>query len=119
MNGHIPQVIIELPQEEKELTLADIKRFMDTILARVDKNGLALQNLASKQDYIELNDQVTAQGMEIKQLKTEVKSLEKSVKDIEENFDRHIAEKINWTQQSADTRPESRPNNMMPNDINF
>ena len=64
VNGHIPQVIIDLPQEEKELTFADIKRFMDTILARVDKNGLALQNLTSKQDYIELNDQVTAQGME-------------------------------------------------------
>ena len=38
---------------------------------------------------------------------------------MEENFDRHIAEKINRTQQSADTRPGSRPNNMVPNDKNF
>ena len=76
-----------------------IKRFMDTILACV---------------YTELNDQVMAHGMEIEQLKSEAKNLELSLKDIEENGDRHIAEKVNRKFERADYSSGSRRNKMAP-----
>ena len=100
-------------EEEKEITLADLKRYMDTIqLARVDKNGEALTHLATKQEITELNNQ----GTEIDQLKSEVKTLKKSIKDIVDNFDQHIAEKVNRTFQTADQQSGSRPNNMAASD---
>ena len=68
--NELSQPIMEVP-EEKELTLLDIKRYMDMILARVDNNRKDIQNLATKQDYIGLNDQLTSQGTEIQQLKSE------------------------------------------------
>ena len=101
------------PEQKNE---EDLKRYMDTILALVDKNGEALTHLATKQEITELNDQVTAQGTEIDQLKSEVKTLKKSIKDIEDNFDRHIAEKVNRTFQTADRQSGSRPNNMAASD---
>ena len=69
--NELSQPIMEVP-EEKELTLLDINRYMDTILARVDNNRKDIQNLATKQDYIVLNDQLTSQGTEIQQLKSEI-----------------------------------------------
>ena len=109
---------LQKSEESKELTLGDIKRYMDTILARVDKNGEALEHLVSKQEYTELNDHVTAHGTEIEQLKSEMKNLKESLKNIEQTVDRQIAEKINRKFETADHSAGSRPGNMAPRNQN-
>ena len=82
-------------EPEKEPSLLELKRYMDTILTRVSDNGKKIENLATKQDYQEIKDQLTAQGTEINQLRLEVTKLKKSVKDVEENIDSQLAQKLN------------------------
>ena len=101
--------IMEPLPEEKELTLIDIKRYMDTILTQVNANGQAIKNLATKQDIIEINDQLTAHGTELDQLKVEVKSLKNSIKEIETNVDLQIAQKVNRMTETAGPHT-GRPN---------
>ena len=102
---------MEPGEAEKELTLADIKRYMDSIIAQVKYNGKSINTLATKKDFSEMNDQMVAQGAEINQLRTELKSLEKTVKDIESNLDLHIAQKLDRMSRSADPQTgRERPN---------
>ena len=105
-------------QEEQELTLKDIKRYMDTIIAQVNANGKDIKSLATQQDIVEINDQMTAHSTEIDQLKLELKTLKKSVKDIEENFDLHIAQKVNRMSPTAGLSTGRQTYNMVSLDQN-
>ena len=63
-------IMADLP--EKEPTLLDLKRYMDVILAQANGNGKKIENLATKTDFQEVEDQMTAQGTEIDQLRLEI-----------------------------------------------
>ena len=109
---------MEALPDERDLTLADIKRYMDNILTQVNSNGRDIQTLATKNDLKEINDQITAHGTEIDQLKDELKTLKLSIQGIEENVDLHLAQKVDRMSRTAGLQT-GRPNyNMAPNDQN-
>ena len=108
----IPQAKMDPVEEEKDLTLADIKRYMDIIFARVKDNGKDIKNLATKKYISEMNDQMIAQGAEIDQLRGEVKTLKTSVKEINENLDLYIAQKVDRMSRTAGIQTGRPSSNM-------
>ena len=78
-------------QEDAGTTMADLKKYMDDILKQVNDNGTSIKELATKKEYQEVKDQMTAQGLEINELRTEVTKMQDSIKTIEANVDLHMA----------------------------
>ena len=105
-------------EDEKEPTRAELKKYMDTILKTVNDNGLIMKELATKQNYEEVRGQMTAQGLEIQELREEVKKLQDSVKNIEANADLHMAENLNRMTGSAGREYGSGRFNMATADQN-
>ena len=70
----------EIIEEGKDLTMSELRTYMDTILKQVNENGKTIKELATKKEYEETKDQMTAQGLEIQELRTEVGKLQDSVK---------------------------------------
>ena len=103
---------------EKEPTLLDLKRYMDEILAQTNDNGKKIENLATKADFQEAKDQMTAQGTEIDQLRLEVTQLKKTVKEIEENIDLQLAQKLNRMSSMPGYMAGSARSNMAQSDQN-
>ena len=83
----------QIMEEGKELTMSELKTYIDIILKQVNDNGKTIKELATKKEYEEVKDRMTAQGLEIQELRTEVTKLQDSVKNIEASVDLRLAQK--------------------------
>ena len=108
----------EIIEEGKDLTMSELRMYMDTILKQVNENGKTIKELATKKEYEETKDQMTAQGLEIQELRTEVGKLQDSVKNIEANVDLNFARKLNRMSSTANRLAGSAGPNMASTDQN-
>ena len=88
-------------EEERKPMMAELNNYMDTILEQVNDNGKSIKDIATRKEYLEVKDQMTAQGLDIQELRGEVTKLQDSIKTIEANVDLHRAKNLNRMSMTA------------------
>ena len=89
----------------KEPTMLDLKTYMDAIMTR-------LNTTAAKIDITSINDKITAQNIEIDQLKVRVNKHEEVMKNLQATIDEGVAASLTRKLQSADANSRMSTNNM-------
>ena len=93
-----PEDKMSTSDSEQEPTMSDLKTAMDAILAR-------LGTTATKVDIASINDKITAQNVEIDQIKTKMVKQEEDLKKLQSLFDGTVAANLNRKPETAEGEP--------------
>ena len=96
---------LSAPESAPQPTMTDLKTAMDAILAR-------LNTTATKVDIASINDKITAQNIEIDQLKTRMIKHEEDMKKLQSLVDEGVAGNLNRKPESAVGVTRMQTNNM-------
>ena len=96
------------PDEKKEPTMTDLKTYMDAIMAR-------LNTTATKIDISSLNDRISAQNIEIEQIKVKMQKHDDEMKNLQTIIDEEVAASLSRKLQTADGGTRMTTNNMAAN----
>ena len=94
----------------REPTMLDLKTYMDAIMAR-------LNTTATKVDVSAINDKITAQNIEIDQLKSRMQKHEDDLKKIQATVDEEVAASLQRKFQTADSTTRMITTNMATDGI--
>ena len=89
----------------KEPTMLDLKTTMDAIMAR-------LSTTATKVDISTINDKITAQNVEIEQMKVRMQKHDEDLKKLQTIIDEGVAATLHGKLQTADERTRMETTNM-------
>ena len=90
----------------KEPTMLDLKTYMDALMAR-------LNTTATKVDISAINDKITAQNVEIDQLKSRMQKHDEDIKKLQTIVDEGVAASLNRKLRSADDTTRMITTNMV------
>ena len=100
---------IDSDSVSKEPTMTDLKTYMDAIMAR-------LNTTATKIDIASINDKITAQNLEIDQLKSRMQKHDEEMKKLQTTIDEGVAARLHRNLESADLRTRLTTTNMAASD---
>ena len=111
---------IETTMAEPAPSVSDLKNSMDTMMASLalTANKEDIKHLATKGDFKIMDDRITAQGTEISQLRSEVKTLQENMVTLQSNVDSQFANSFARTVRSLGHEPGRSTNNMAAREAN-
>ena len=101
-------------EPEHELSLLDLKKSMDAILFKLTLTATKdnLKELASKEDFKELDNPLLAQNHEIGQLRDELKTLKGNLDTLQANVDSQLAASMSSGMGSVGRDPGTTTQNI-------